>query len=129
MQGYLPASELSSMMSESWGKWYQNSVSGCDSMFWAAKMHFSISGMSFYNYPYLFGYLFSLGIYAKKDQYGDQFSDVYRAVLMDTGRMTSEDLIKKHFDQDIRQPDFWHASLNIVEKQVVRFEELLDNIA
>ncbi|WP_422450151.1 M3 family oligoendopeptidase [Endozoicomonas sp. ALB091] len=129
MQGYLPASELSAMMSESWSKWYQNSVSGCDSMFWAAKMHFSISGMSFYNYPYLFGYLFSLGIYAKKDQYGDQFSDVYRAVMMDTGRMTSEDLIKKHFDQDIRQPEFWHASLDIVEKQVVRFEELLDNIA
>ena len=32
-------------------------------LFWAAKAHFSIAGFGFYNYPYLFGYLFSLGVY------------------------------------------------------------------
>ncbi|WP_299729444.1 M3 family oligoendopeptidase [uncultured Endozoicomonas sp.] len=127
-EGYVPASQLTALMNESWAKWYQDSISGYDPLFWAAKLHFSISGMSFYNYPYLFGYLFSLGIYAKKERYGDQFSDVYRGVLMDTGRMTAEELIEKHFDQDIRQPAFWNESLDIVDQQILRFEELLDKI-
>ncbi len=124
-QGYLPAAELSEMMEESWAKWYEDSISEYDPMFWACKLHFSISGMSFYNYPYLFGYLFSLGIYAQKDKMAGSFRDTYIALLRDTGTMTAEDLVMKHLGQDIRKPEFWNASLDIVEGLVSRFEGLL----
>ncbi len=124
-KGYLPASELSELMEESWKHWYEDSISEYDPMFWASKSHFSIAGMSFYNYPYLFGYLFSLGVYAQKEKLGDGFSAAYIALLRDTGTMTAEDLIMKHLGQDIRQPEFWHASLDIVERLVSRFEGLL----
>ncbi len=94
-------------------------------MFWASKLHFSIAELvGFYNYPYLFGYLFSLGIYAQKEHYGNQFNDLYMALLRDTGSMTAEDLVERHLQKDIRQPEFWQASLAIVDRAVSRLEAL-----
>ena len=125
---YLPAAELSRMMEESWAKWYEDSISEYDPMFWASKLHFSISGMSFYNYPYLFGYLFSLGVYAQKEKQGQSFRQAYIEILKDTGRMTSEELIMKHLSKDIRQEAFWNDSLDIVEGLITRFEGLLEKV-
>ncbi|CAM3655436.1 M3 family oligoendopeptidase [Parendozoicomonas haliclonae] len=125
-QSYVPASELCELMEQSWRKWYQNSLTGYDSMYWAAKIHFSLANVSFYNYPYLFGYLFSLGVYAQKDKQGDSFRMAYRELLRDTGRMTAEELVEKHLGKDIRKPEFWLDSLEIVEGLVSRFEGLVD---
>ena len=33
--------------------------------FWASKMHFSSTGLPFYNFPYTFGYLLVLGSISK----------------------------------------------------------------
>jgi oligoendopeptidase F len=120
---FVPAPKLRQMMKEAWGKWYEDSLSSYDEMFWASKGHFSISGLGFYNYPYLFGYLFSLGIYALKDQ--ENFKQRYIDLLRDTGRMTAEDLVEKHLGQDLTTPEFWNQSLNIVEKTVDEFEKLV----
>jgi hypothetical protein len=35
-------------------------------MFWASKMHFHLTNPQFYNFPYTFGYLFALGVYAQQ---------------------------------------------------------------
>ena len=51
--------ELKAMMSAAWEKWYGDSLSEPDPLFWANRLHFYFSGLSFYNFPYLFGYLFS----------------------------------------------------------------------
>nr|WP_228040746.1 hypothetical protein [Nodosilinea sp. LEGE 07088] len=93
-------------------------------MFWASKLHFSIAQLGFYNYPYLFGYLFSLGIYAQKDRYGSAFNDRYTNLLRDTGSMTAEEVVQHHLQQDICQPAFWQASLDIVDRAVSRLESL-----
>lgn len=119
------AGEMKKIMSNAWEKWYGDTLTEYDSMFWASKMHFSIAGLGFYNYPYLFGYLFSLGIYGQKEKLGDKFNDLYLDILKDTGTMTAEDLIQKHLGKDIREEDFWHTSLNIVEEQIQTFEELV----
>lgn len=123
-QGFVIADTLKSLMHDSWQHWYEDSLASYDDMFWASKLHFSIASLSFYNYPYLFGYLFSLGIYAQKDRYGEAFNDLYTSVLRDTGSMTAEDLVQHHFQQDIRQPEFWHASLDIVDRAVSKLEAL-----
>ncbi|WP_461538625.1 M3 family oligoendopeptidase [Spongorhabdus nitratireducens] len=125
-EGYLPAAELSELMEQSWAKWYEDSITEYTPMFWATKLHFSLTGLSFYNYPYLFGYLFSLGVYAQKERLGAEFSKAYVALLRDTGTMTAEELIQKHLGRDIRQPEFWHDSLDLVEKLMIRFEQLLE---
>lgn len=113
--------ELNDLMSENWKYWYGDTLSEYDSLFWATKLHFSISQLSFYNYPYLFGYLFSLGIYAKKDEYGDKFHELYKNILRDTGCMSAEALIQKHFKQDISEKEFWQGSLQMVARSVDAF--------
>ena len=35
---------------------------------WAVKTHYYSAGLSFYNYPYMFGELFGLGLYARYRQ-------------------------------------------------------------
>ena len=83
-------------------QWYGDSLSEYDELFWASKGHFSIADLGFYNYPYLFGYLFSLGLYAQKERVGADFVPAYRALLADTGRMSAESLVEKHLGVDIR---------------------------
>jgi len=121
----IPPKELKAMMSDAWKTWYGDSLTEYDDMFWASKLHFSISELGFYNYPYLFGYLFSLGIYALKDKMGDDFNELYITILRDTGSMTAEELIRKHIDKNIEEKEFWQGSLDIVDKAVSRFESLV----
>lgn len=126
--GALRPAQLSEMMSDSWQMWFEESLSQYDDLFWASKLHFSISSLGFYNYPYLFGYLFSLGIYAQQAVYGSDFNSRYTALLRDTGAMTAEDLVQQHLQKDLTQPQFWQDSLEIVEKSVDRFEKLVDQV-
>jgi oligoendopeptidase F len=123
-QGFVIANQLKTMMHDSWQHWYEDSLGSYDDMFWASKLHFSIASLSFYNYPYLFGYLFSLGIYAQKDRYAEAFNALYTSLLRDTGTMTAETLVQTHLQKDIRQPEFWQASLDIVDRGVTRLEKL-----
>lgn len=114
--------EMKELMRGSWKKWYENTLTDYDEMFWASKLHFSISGLGFYNFPYLFGYLFSLGIYGQKEKFGKDFSSLYLNILRDTGRMTAEELIQKHLGKDISEKEFWQDSMNIVKGQIELFE-------
>lgn len=125
--GTLSAGELSELTDKAWRKWYGEEISETERQYWMTKLHFSISGVSFYNFPYTFGYLFSLGIYAKRAQMGAGFSKAYIDILRDTGRMTAEEVIQKHLGEDIRKPDFWLGSISIVEKKIAEFEKLLSH--
>ena len=108
---FLTPESLSEMMGSSWQHWYEDSLSEYDDMFWASKLHFSISGLGFYNYPYLFGYLFSLGIYAQRENFSSEFEPLYREILLDTGNMTAENLVQKHLKQDITPVSYTHLTL------------------
>ena len=127
-QGYVSAERLKALTDEAWGRWYEGSLCRYHPMFWAAKAHFSIAGLGFYNYPYLFGYLFSLGVYeqlmSRKAAGKTGVAEAYRALLRDTGRMSAEDLVAKHLGQDIREAAFWQGSLVQVAQAVERFEQL-----
>ena len=125
----LRPAELNEMMSRAWRKWYGDCLAEPDALFWASKLHFYISGLSFYNFPYLFGYLFSLGVYARRAGLGDEFFPRYEALLRDTGRMTAEDLAARHLDVDLTRPDFWRATVAMLESRIDRFEELVDEVA
>ncbi|MFM5508912.1 M3 family oligoendopeptidase [Aeromonas rivipollensis] len=128
-QGYVSSARLKALTDEAWGRWYEQSLGRYHPMFWAAKAHFSIAGFGFYNYPYLFGYLFSLGVYQQlmsRQAAGEQdVAQAYRALLRDTGRMSAEALVAKHLGQDIREAAFWQGSLALVAAAVDRFEQTL----
>lgn len=120
----LSATDLKNLNKQAWQHWYEDTLTDYNEMFWASKLHFSKSRISFYNYPYLFGYLFSLGIYAKKNENSLDFKKLYIDILRDTGTLNAEDLIQKHFSEDITQKDFWVQSLKIVENSINEFERL-----
>ena len=122
----LRPAELKDRMSAAWEQWYGDSLAEPDPLFWASKLHFYITGLSFYNFPYLFGYLFSLGVYARRQTLGDEFFPRYVALLRDTGRMTAEELAARHLEVDIGQPDFWRQPLAMLESRVDRFERLVE---
>jgi oligoendopeptidase F len=126
---FLTPDILRDNMRESWQLWYDDSLSEYDDMFWASKLHFSISGFGFYNYPYLFGYLFSLGIYSQREQFGDDFESRYRQILCDTGSMTAEALVQKHLQKDIRDAQFWNDSIAIIDRQLAKFSDLAEAVA
>ena len=125
-EGELTADDFCELMSETWKDWYGDVMSEADPYFWASKLHFSIAGLSFYNYPYLFGFLFSKGIYAQRDAKGERFYDDYVDLLRDTGNMMAEEVVDKHLSMDLTQPEFWQQSVELVRDKVDEFERLLE---
>ncbi|SFC14250.1 oligoendopeptidase, pepF/M3 family [Alkalibacterium subtropicum] len=110
--GLVNEEELSTIMEEAQKEAFLDSLDTYHPTFWASKLHFYITGISFYNFPYTFGFLFSLGIYSKAKQEGQSFSDNYRNLLRDTASMTTEDLAEKHLAVDLTQPDFWQSAID-----------------
>ncbi|GLR74348.1 M3 family oligoendopeptidase [Aliivibrio sifiae] len=117
--------QLSDLMSKTWTEWYGDSMSESDSLFWASKLHFSIPEVSFYNYPYLFGYLFSIGVYAQREAKGEHFYSDYVSLLRDTGSMRAEEVVQKHLQMDLTEERFWQQSLDRVSQQIDEFERLI----
>lgn len=122
------ADDFRLLMSESWRKWYGDSLSEMDPMFWASKLHFHGASLGFYNFPYLFGYLFSQGIYAERERLGSEFYPKYMALLRDTGRMTAEEVAQKHLGADLSKEDFWLRSVAIVKRKVDEFERVMGRL-
>jgi len=116
------------LMSKTWMEWHGEGMSEANDMFWATKLHFYITNPSFYNFPYIFGYLFSQRIYAERERRGSDFFAFYTDLLRDTGRMPVEALVRKHFDEDLEQASFWDASFGIMKGYVHSFESLLTQI-
>ncbi|MFH2055229.1 MAG: M3 family oligoendopeptidase [bacterium] len=95
---------------------------GLHPLFWASKLHFFITDMPFYNFPYTIGYLFAGGIYDRAVKEGSAFAPKYRQLLEDTGRMTLEGVAAKHLGLDLTKPDFWSEA---VERSVVHVDEFV----
>ena len=123
-QGVLSTARLNELMKEAQEEAYAGAVKDYNESFWASKLHFHITGQPFYNFPYTFGYLFSLGIYAEALEKGQRFEADYINLLKDTGRMTVEELAQKHLDVDLTQTDFWQAAVDLCIKDVQTFLEL-----
>jgi pepF/M3 family oligoendopeptidase len=92
---------------------------------WAMKPHYYSTGRSFYNFPYMFGLLFGLGLYARYRQDPDAFRQQYDDLLSSTGLADAATLAAR-FGIDTRTPDFWRASLATIAGEVDQFEEAIE---
>src|SRR5690606_3100473 len=115
-KGVVPASRLNSLMEEAQKEGFAGGLKSTHPHFWASKLHFYITYVPFYNFPYTFGYLFSLSIYAKALEEGADFEGKYMALLRDTAIMTAEDLALKHIGQDITKEAFWEQGIALCVK-------------
>ncbi|BCL69948.1 oligoendopeptidase F [Vibrio nigripulchritudo] len=124
----LTADELCELMDTTWKDWYGSVMPESDAYFWASKLHFSIPEVNFYNYPYLFGYLFSKGVYAQREIKGESFYPDYVELLRDTGRMKAEEVVLKHLGMNLEEKAFWQQSIDQVGQKISEFEALLAKI-
>lgn len=90
---------------------------------WAAKPHFYSTGLSYYNFPYIFALLFGLGLYAHYVADPHRFRGAYDDLLSSTGLDDAATLAAR-FGLDIRAPHFWRSSLDVVRANVAEFERL-----
>ncbi|MEN2465283.1 M3 family oligoendopeptidase [Ornithinibacillus sp. JPR2-1] len=127
-KGIVSEKRLNELMVEAQKEAYGDSLASYHPHFWCSKLHFFIDGIPFYNFPYTFGFLFSLGIYAEYLKDKDGFEDKYIALLRDTGSMKVEDLAQKHLGVDITKEDFWAAGIQLMAKDAAEFIELTNEI-
>jgi pepF/M3 family oligoendopeptidase len=90
---------------------------------WAWKPHYYSPSRSFYNFPYAFGQLFGLGLFALYQERGEDFIPDYESLLRNTGMGNAADLAAR-FDIDLRSPAFWKSSMEVIEGRVARYLEL-----
>jgi len=125
-KGIVSANRLSELMLEAQKEAYKDALDTYHPMFWAAKLHFHGTGVPFYNFPYTFGYFFSLGIYARALEADGSFEDEYIALLRDTASMSTEDLAEKHLQVDLRKSDFWQEAIDRTHEDIDEFLTLTE---
>ena len=125
-QGVVTVERLSELMENAQKEAYGGALDEYHPLFWASKLHFFITGVPFYNFPYTFGYLFSLGIYALAQEEGKGYEEKYIALLKDSASMTVEDLAQKHLNVDLTKKDFWEKAVRMCVEDVEEFIALIE---
>ena len=87
---------------------------------WCCKSHYFSAGLSYYNFPYAFGGLFSRGLYAKYLEEGESFLPKYRALLKAT-TVESVENVAHIAGIDLTNPDFWRKSLDVIAEKIDEF--------
>jgi pepF/M3 family oligoendopeptidase len=121
-QRELSVRELCELMLEAQEETYSDALDpeARHAYMWAVKPHY-YSTYSFYNYPYTFGFLFGLGLYARYEQDPEGFRSRYDELLSSTGLADAATLANR-FGIDVRAPEFWRSSLDLVRADVERYE-------
>jgi len=85
---------------------------------WAVKPHYYSA--SFYNWPYTYGLLFGLGLYARFQEDPERFRAGYDDLLSCTGLAPAAELAGR-FGIDVRDEAFWAASLAVCRDRIETF--------
>lgn len=115
--GEVSVSRLKELMAETQRRIFGDVLEegGEDPYFWASKLHFYITGVTFYNFPYTFGYLLSRGLFSLFKKQGPDFLPKYEEFLRLTGSDTAENVAKRSIGQDLESPDFWVESIRTLK--------------
>ena len=90
---------------------------------WACKSHYYSTDVHFYNFPYAFGQLFAVGVYALYEKKGAAFLPDYEKLLRSAGSgMVRE--VAASVGIDVANVDFWRSSLKVFADKLDELEEL-----
>ncbi|PFX88218.1 pantothenate kinase [Bacillus mycoides] len=123
-EGIVSSSRLNEIMQEAIDKGYDGSLDNPSQHSWIWTPHYYITQSPFYNFPYSFGYLFALSLFAKAKEKGKEFERYYLDLLRDSGSMCTEDLVMKHLGEDITSESFWKKGIELCIKDVDEFIKL-----
>lgn len=116
----LSAGELSELMLQAQKDTYGDGLASYHPYMWAAKPHY-YDQESFYNFPYMFGLLFALGLYKVYEQDPEFFRDRYDDLLASCGSADAPELCAR-FGINTRDEAFWMGSLDVVRSDIAEFE-------
>ena len=122
-EGEVSPDEYSALMLKAQEATYGDGLGVKHKYMWAVKGHYYSSGFSFYNYPYAFGQLFALGLFASKDSVKD-FPSHYRSVLEMTGRFEAKD-VAAAAGCDIEDKEFWKKGISVIAGYAEKMKEWL----
>ncbi|MBL9205996.1 MAG: M3 family oligoendopeptidase [Opitutaceae bacterium] len=127
-RGVVPTSRLCELMVQAQREVYGDVLASGeeDPWFWASKLHFFITDVSFYNFPYTFGFLLSQALFARFRKEGPSFLTRYEAFLQASGRASCEDAVQSTLGWDIRTPDFWTEAIDACGEAINDFEGALN---
>jgi pepF/M3 family oligoendopeptidase len=89
---------------------------------WAVKGHYYTA---YYNWPYTYGLLFGIGLYAEFQRDPDRFRAGYDDLLSATGLGDATTLAAR-FGIDVADQAFWAASLDVLVARIDELEALVD---
>jgi oligoendopeptidase F len=92
---------------------------------WVLKGHYY--GSHFYNWPYTYGLLFGLGLFAQYHADPDHFRGGYDDLLSRAGMATAEEL-GAAFGIDVTSEAFWTASLDVLRARMAEYAKLAETI-
>ena len=127
-KGELTVSKLKELMTETQKKVFGDVLIEGDAYFWASKLHFYITGVTFYNYPYTFGYLLSRSLFRMFKDEGEKFLDKYEKFLLLSGSNTCENVVKKSIGEDIQSKQFWMDAIDTLNEPLENLKELLPKV-
>ena len=129
--GPVPVSRIKELMVETQREVFGDTLieGGEDPLFWASKLHFFITDLSFYNFPYTFGFLLSTALFQEFKKQGPAFLERYETFLSLTGRASCEDVVKQSLDRDIRDPEFWAETIRGIEPRIDTFEAAIGDLS
>ncbi len=119
----LGVSEFNELMGNAQNNAYGDGIdqSTAHPYMWILKPHYY--GSHFYNWPYTYGLLFGLGLYAQYQQDPDRFRGGYDDLLSRAG-MDSAEQLGAAFGLDVTKEDFWTASLDVLRARMRDYERL-----
>ncbi len=125
-RGELSAEELCALMLDAQRRTYGDGLDPerLHPYMWAAKGHYYRPELSFYNFPYAFGLLFGLALYARYEREGPAFAAAYRELLAGTGSASAVE-ITRSAGFDIERREFWQSGLDVFSAEVEEFERLV----
>jgi oligoendopeptidase F len=88
---------------------------------WAVKPHYY--GTSYYNWPYTFGLLFGIGLYARFTADPERFRLGYDDLLSATGLGDAAELAAR-FGIDVRDEGFWADSLAVIQGRIDEYDRV-----
>ena len=121
--GELTAAEMCEIMLKAQEDTYGDAIGTKHPYMWAVKSHYYSEGFSFYNYPYAFGQLFALGLFASRNDVAD-FPKYYRDILRSTGSKTAVE-VTAAAGIDIEDKAFWMKGINLIGSYAEKLKEWL----
>jgi oligoendopeptidase F len=127
-KGEIPVSELKHLMVDVQKRVFGDALldDGADPYFWASKLHFYITGTTFYNFPYTFGFLLARALAGMFKTDRKSFLPQYEDFLRLTGSAGVEAVVRQSLGVDIGRSGFWEKAIQGLSEPLHRYGKWIE---